>query len=401
MKFGILILSIALFLSVVAGYFSIIGLAALFAASAIPVIIMASGLEAAKVGSALWLHRHWHEAPLMIKSYLLAAVLVLMLISSIGIFGFLSKAHLEQEAPIAGQNLQIELIDQQIAQAQDRISRANSRIEREEQSLDELNGIIKTLEEYDKISGPDGSRAVRASQQQERKSIAARIIEQEKIINEQLMIVDELTLTKTERTIKVSAVEAKLGPLRYIMELLGQNDTGEAVRLMILLIMFAFDPVAILMALAGQWSILRHLEEKKERKEILPALKTNEAEPELTEDENIDVSDNNHNDDIQSHAIDNNSKKNETEFPKENEIIEQIVETKEEIKEEIKEEAPPPAKSENIGSKPFTPPADYVKKKIGDQIDDPFAEKPKAPILSWIGDNVETLKHKEDKKGTE
>jgi flagellar basal body-associated protein FliL len=121
-------MTVALTVSVVAAYYSIIGLTAIFAAAVIPVIIMGAVLELAKVTTAIWLHSFWHEAPALIKWYLTSATIILMLITSMGIFGFLSKAHIEQNANSGGIVAQIERVDQEIERRNLTIQRANTTI---------------------------------------------------------------------------------------------------------------------------------------------------------------------------------------------------------------------------------------------------------------------------------
>lgn len=123
--FGIWTIAIALTVSAVAAYYSIIGLTAIFAAAVIPVVIMGVTLEIAKVTTAIWLHSFWNESPFLTKAYLTCAVVALMLITSMGIFGFLSKAHIEQASSSQGMAAQIERVDQEISQQRQSIERAN------------------------------------------------------------------------------------------------------------------------------------------------------------------------------------------------------------------------------------------------------------------------------------
>lgn len=246
MIFPYITVAVALSISGVAAYFSIIGLSALFAATVIPIIIMGTALEFGKLAGAVWLHRNWHTAPRILKYYLTAAVIVLMLITSMGIFGFLSKGHLEQEAPIASKTLQIERM-------QGRISSLERQITSEQKRLEQLNSIVETLVEYDKISGPDGARAVRQRQEQEREQINTNIDTAYAKIDE---IQDKLTDLKSQ----VSDSEIKLGPIKYVSEMLfedPENNRDTAVRVLILMIIFAFDPLAVLLLLAANHSLLQ------------------------------------------------------------------------------------------------------------------------------------------------
>jgi hypothetical protein len=127
--FGIWTMAVALTVSGVAAYYSIIGLTAIFASAVIPVIIMGATLEVAKVTTAIWLHSFWDFAPFLTKAYLTCAVVVLMFITSMGIFGFLSKAHIEQSANSGGMSAQIERVDQEILRQQQTIDRATTAID--------------------------------------------------------------------------------------------------------------------------------------------------------------------------------------------------------------------------------------------------------------------------------
>ena len=134
MALGILVLITALSISAVAIYYSIAGLVAIFAAAAIPIMIMGGVLEVGKLVTAVWLHKYWSQAKWWLKYYLATAVLVLMFITSMGIFGFLSKAHIEQTSASVENVAQVEQIDKQIAQLNAVISRAEDTINKTETS---------------------------------------------------------------------------------------------------------------------------------------------------------------------------------------------------------------------------------------------------------------------------
>jgi hypothetical protein len=239
MLLAILTLLTALSISAVAAYFSIIGLAAIFAATYIPVIVMASTLEVGKLVAAAWLHRHWHESPGLLKTYLLSAVVVLMLITSIGIFGFLSKGHLEQALPKENIALQLTRIEQQL--------QANAvTAERYKNSLNQLDASIAALLQNNRVTQ---SIQQRTQQQRERADIQARLtqLEAQNV---------ELQNQKLQLQTQNVEVQAKLGPLLYVAPLFGLSDLDGAVRLIIVAIMFAFDPVAIALLLAAQWSFM-------------------------------------------------------------------------------------------------------------------------------------------------
>jgi hypothetical protein len=156
MIFGIITLITALTIAGVAAWFSIVGLMAIFSAAALPIAVMAGTLEVAKLVVASWLYRYWANTRWWMKTYLTAAVLVLMLITSMGIFGYLSKAHLDQAA-VGGNN------DLQMAQIQLRIDREQRKIDDASTVIAQLDQAVQALIDYDRIRGPDGSIAVRQS----------------------------------------------------------------------------------------------------------------------------------------------------------------------------------------------------------------------------------------------
>src|SRR6056300_244984 len=134
MFLGILVMITALSISAVAIYYSVAGLVAIFAAAAVPIMIMGGVLEVAKLVTAVWLHRYWKQATWWLKSYLSVAVVVLMLITSMGIFGFLSKAHIEQTAQSTDNLARVETIQSEIDRQLGIISRAENRIRELENS---------------------------------------------------------------------------------------------------------------------------------------------------------------------------------------------------------------------------------------------------------------------------
>jgi hypothetical protein len=144
MFFGILTLFTALVISAVAIYYSVAGLVAIFAAAAIPIMIMGSALEIAKLVTAVWLHWYWREAAWWLKTYLTTAVIVLMFITSMGIFGFLSRAHIEQTASATESVLAIDRINSEIERQEQLIARAESVIESLESRTGTVEGEIQS-----------------------------------------------------------------------------------------------------------------------------------------------------------------------------------------------------------------------------------------------------------------
>ena len=134
MIFGLLTLITALAISAVAIYYSVAGLVAIFAAAALPIMIMGGTLEIAKLVTAVWLHKYWNKATWWLKSYLSVAVVVLMFITSMGIFGFLSKAHIEQTSASEDSVARVESITSEIARQEAVIVRAETRVKQLETS---------------------------------------------------------------------------------------------------------------------------------------------------------------------------------------------------------------------------------------------------------------------------
>ena len=168
MLFGILTMLVALCISAVAIYYSVAGLVAIFAAAAIPIIIMGGVLEVGKLVTAVWLHRYWDKAAWWMRTYLSIAVLVLMFITSMGIFGFLSKAHIEQTSAAQEQVAQLERMDDEIIRQQDIIARAEARITKGETDADAQDtGIQDKIDrEQERIDGAYTRRQPSIDEQQ-------------------------------------------------------------------------------------------------------------------------------------------------------------------------------------------------------------------------------------------
>lgn len=248
MIFGFLTLFIALAIAGVAGWFSIVGLMAIFSASAIPIAIMAGTLEIGKLIAASWLYRYWDTAKWWLKTYLTLAVLVLMLITSMGIFGYLSKAHLDQTA--VGGNNQLKM-----SQIQLRIDRETRKITDASTVISQLDQTVQTLMDYDRIRGPEGALAVRESQAAERETLNSVI----DTATDQITQYQEQLLPLQQSQIQV---ELKVGPLKYVAELIygesGESTLDKAVRLFIILLVVVFDPLAIIMIIAANQTLLRY-----------------------------------------------------------------------------------------------------------------------------------------------
>ena len=244
-----LALAIAIILSFVAAYYSIVGLAMIFASAMIPVIIMASALEAGKVVSASWLYRNWGTAPRFIKYYLTVAVIVLMFITSMGIFGFLSKAHLDQSV-ISGDSLtQLAIYDEKIKTEKENIDANRKALRQMDEGVDQVLG--RSTDE----KGADKAVAMRRSQQKERVRLQAEILQSQKSIS-------ELNDARAPIAAEVRKVEAEVGPIKYIAALMygddpDQNILEKAVRSVIIILVLVFDPLAIMLLLAANHSLYR------------------------------------------------------------------------------------------------------------------------------------------------
>jgi hypothetical protein len=273
-----LVLLVALAISGVAAWYSIAGLAAIFAAAKVPVMIMGASLEVGKLVTASWLYQNWKRVPFLLKSYLTFAVVILMFITSMGIFGFLSKAHIDQTIVSGDNTLLIEQIDQKIEREQKRIDDANLVIA-------QLDSAVQTLIDYDRIRGDDGAIAVREGQKDERDNLNT-------IIDDAYGIMGSLQSDRLQLSQEQLSIEAEVGPIRYIAELIYGDETNEAilnsaVRIVILIIIFVFDPLAVLLLVAANMS-LRDTYKKVTTKKVAAVVDEEWIEEEVEIDENLE-----------------------------------------------------------------------------------------------------------------
>jgi len=247
MWFGILTLATALIISISAAYYSILGLTAIFAAAFWPIVILGSSLEVGKIVSTLWLHKYWHRAEMQYKVYLCAAVAILMLLTSMGVFGFLSKAHTDQSLVSGDVMAKISIYDEKIKQSRDNIDMARRALTQMDAAVDQ------TMSRSTTESGADKAAQLRRSQQSERNRLLKEIdTEQRKIqaLNDQ----------RAPIAAEVRKVEAEVGPIKYIAALIyGDNPEAnvleKSVRWVIILIVIVFDPLALTLLLAATKSI--------------------------------------------------------------------------------------------------------------------------------------------------
>jgi len=244
----------AISISLIAAGYSILGLATLFAGAYVPIIAMGSALEVGKLVAASWLYHNWRRSiPKSLKIYLFSSIIILIFITSIGIFGFLSKAHLDQVKPTAGNTEQIELIDKKIKQEEKIIERA-------EKTLAQLD---KALDVY--IDKEYVSRGLKErNKQKEERDLLNKSIDEamEKIAN--------LNNSKSSINIEQLKLEADVGPLKYVAELIygdnAKDHFDSAVRIIILILIFVFDPLAVLLLIAANISLNQWRDKRDEAK---------------------------------------------------------------------------------------------------------------------------------------
>lgn len=349
MFYALLTLFSALSISTIAAYFSIIGLATIFPGSMAAVITMGTALEIGKIVAAIWLHRNWKRAPFLIKTYLIFGVFVLMGITSMGIFGFLSKSHIEHAQQAEKAVALIEQVDNKIERETQYIERQKNLIKQAEQSNEKLsdkseefikleqqkieqinrdlerdikldtdqlstvtdrlkqmdkqlsdarnrdyglftdkkkliqqlvdeqaveraelinkkNTTESRIDEYRKIAGNNiNTIRVRIEQYQaasfnQPDDMKTRIATLNKNINDSLDKIDELKTKRFDLNDGSKQLEAEVGPIKYVVEMVGdmtgaQVDIEDAVRWVIMILIFVFDPLAILLVIAAHISL--------------------------------------------------------------------------------------------------------------------------------------------------
>lgn len=285
MIFPFLIMFSAISLAVVAAYFSIIGLTTIFPGVFWAIVIMGGALEIGKLITAVWLHRNWKKSKRFLKFYLTSAVLILSGITSMGIFGFLSKSHIEQESGSFQFSSQIALLDKKLESIESKKSSLDLQKKTNEQlksddykSIERLNARLSDLDSIitqirDKGGFTSNSKIEKEQQNQsaertkiesQKESIQLRLEEyrvklEEKIFPTLEKLEEEslsLNLEKGELQSKLKTLEAEIGPVKYIAELVSdfggpEVDAQAAVRMVILILIFVFDPLAILLVVAA------------------------------------------------------------------------------------------------------------------------------------------------------
>jgi len=246
LSFSNLTLLVALSLSSVAAYYSIIGLTAIFAGAVIPVIIMGSILEVGKITTTVWLRKYWSRASWALKLYLVPAVVALALLTSMGIFGFLSKAHMGQGITSGDAQGKVAIYDEKIKTAKDNIDANRKALKQLDEAVDQVMGR-STSEQ-----GADKAVAIRRSQANDRKRLLAEIQAEQATVS-------KLSEERAPLASELRKVEAEVGPIKYIAALIygdnaDQNMLESAVRWVIILLVIVFDPLAIALVLAANAS---------------------------------------------------------------------------------------------------------------------------------------------------
>ena len=246
-------------ISAVAIYYSVAGLMAIFAAAVIPIMIMGVVLEVGKLAATVWLKQNWQRAPKFLKTYLLLAILVLMLLTSMGIFGYLSKAHLDQAVPTGDVAAKVSILDEKIKTERDNIETARTAIKQMDAQVD------ARLSRSDDEKGAERAVQIRRQQQAERGRL-------QKEIGEAQTRIAKLNEERAPIASELRKVEAEVGPIKYIAALIygdqaDQNLLEKAVRWVIIVIVLVFDPLAVILLLASQYSFtwFREQEEKGDK----------------------------------------------------------------------------------------------------------------------------------------
>jgi hypothetical protein len=246
MLMAYLTLITGLLISAVAIFYSVAGLISIFSAAPLAIIIMGTVLEVSKLVATVWLKQNWEVAPRLLKGYLLTAVIVLMFITSMGIFGFLSKAHSDQTL-VSGD------VQSKIAVYDDKIKTARDNIEANRKALQQMDTAVdQVMSRSTSEGGADKAVALRRNQAKERSRLQSEIAVEQKIISQQ----QEL---RAPIAAEVRKVEAEVGPIKYIASFIyGENPDAnlleKAVTWVIILIVIVFDPLAVMLLLASQYS---------------------------------------------------------------------------------------------------------------------------------------------------
>lgn len=243
----------ALAVSGVSAYYSIIGLTAIFSSQFWPIVIMGTVLEIGKLVTASWLYRNWNITPFLIRTYLTTAVVLLMFITSMGTFGFLSRAHIEQSLLInSGSKDQIRIIETKIQNEQ----RFLTDLERQ---IEQIDAAVAKMTDRGQAAN-----SLRAADQQ-RKTRDALV----KRKDDHVKNISQFTTEKIKLESEVRKLEAEVGPLKYIADLIYDKSDEEqlekAVRYVIILLVLVFDPLAVVLLIAANHGLVKTVDNKPKR----------------------------------------------------------------------------------------------------------------------------------------
>jgi hypothetical protein len=263
-------------ISAVAIWYSVAGLVSIFAAAVIPIIVMGVALEISKLIATVWLKLNWSRAPVFIRSYLLGAIAILMVITSMGIFGFLSKAHSDQSLVSGDVQAKISIYDEKIRTAKDNIDANRKALKQMDEAVDQVMG--RSSDE----KGADKAVQLRRSQQKERARLQSEIAAEQKTIT-------AISEERAPIAAEVRKVEAEVGPIKYIAAFIyGDNPDAnvleKAVTWVIIIIVSVFDPLAVILLLASQYSFQWFRKEKETTEGDSPTSSESVDSPTVTPD---------------------------------------------------------------------------------------------------------------------
>ena len=257
MKLSILTFITSLSIAAVAAWYSIIGLTTIFSAAVVPIIIMGVVLEIGKLVAAAWVYQNWKETNILLKSYLVSAIVVLMLITSMGIYGFLSKSHIDAGINTTEISVKLERLDNRINGEQRQIDRAEKTLKQLDDRLEKMN---------------EGWFITRGIQQREKEQEERQQLNN--IIKKSESEIDKLLDKKSEYQLEVKNFEVEVGPIKYIAALVygdeAKNYLDNTVRYVILLLIFVFDPLAVLLLISANQSYRKELEINPPEEKGLP-----------------------------------------------------------------------------------------------------------------------------------
>lgn len=278
----ILLFVSAIALSATSAFYAVSGLVAIFAAAVIPIIVMGSMLEVSKLVVASWLYRNWKYTSVLLRSYFCIALTVLMLLTSMGIFGYLSKAHLDQAVPTGDVASTVAILDEKIKTEKDNVSAARKALQQMDAQVDQT--IARTTDD----KGAERSVQIRRGQQKERNTLLAEIGSAQTRIA-------RLNEERAPVASELRKVEAEVGPIKYIAALIygdnpDQNVLEKAVRIVIIMIVIVFDPLAVLMLIAVNQTLSRKEEHEPTTIPEQETIQTKDNFSKETEDEPTTVS---------------------------------------------------------------------------------------------------------------